>query len=74
MGYLMDDDPEVARIISNEESRLEHSLDLIAAENHPPRSVLEAQGSIFSLKAAEGFPGNRFHAGCRNADILSVLI
>ena len=73
MGYLMDDDPEVARIISNEESRLENTLDLIAAENHPPRSVLEAQGSIFSLKAAEGFPGNRFHAGCRNADALESL-
>ena len=73
MGYLMDDDPEVARIISNEESRLENTLDLIAAENHPPRSVLEAQGSIFSLKAAEGFPGNRFHAGCRNADVLESL-
>jgi glycine hydroxymethyltransferase len=73
MGYLMDDDPEVARIITDEESRLENTLDLIAAENHPPRSVLEAQGSIFSLKAAEGFPGNRFHAGCRNADILESL-
>jgi glycine hydroxymethyltransferase len=73
MGYLIDDDPEVVRIISNEERRLENTLDLIAAENHPPRSVLEAQGSIFSLKAAEGFPGNRFHAGCRNADALESL-
>ena len=69
----MHDDPEVARIIRNEESRVENTLDLIAAENHAPRSVLEAQGSIFSLKAAEGFPGNRFHAGCRHADELESL-
>lgn len=73
MPYLIKDDPEVARIIQDEESRLENTLDLIAAENHAPRSVLEAQGSVFSLKAAEGFPGNRFHAGCRHADELESL-
>jgi glycine hydroxymethyltransferase len=69
----MEDDPEVARIIQDEESRIENTLDLIAAENHAPRSVLEVQGSVFSLKAAEGFPGNRFHAGCRHADELERL-
>ncbi|MGD9053299.1 MAG: serine hydroxymethyltransferase [Desulfobacterales bacterium] len=73
MRYLIEDDPGVARIIRDEESRVENTLDLIAAENHAPRSVLEAQGSIFSLKAAEGFPGNRFHAGCRHADELESL-
>ncbi|MGD9055797.1 MAG: serine hydroxymethyltransferase [Desulfobacterales bacterium] len=73
MPYLMEDDPEVARIIQDEESRIENTLDLIAAENHAPRSVLEVQGSVFSLKAAEGFPGNRFHAGCRHADELERL-
>ena len=73
MPYLMEDDPEVARIIQDEESRVENTLDLIAAENHAPLSVLDAQGSIFSLKAAEGFPGNRFHAGCRHADTLESL-
>ena len=69
----MEDDPEVARIIKEEEARVENTLDLIAAENHAPPSVLEAQGSIFSLKAAEGFPGSRFHAGCRHADALESL-
>jgi glycine hydroxymethyltransferase len=73
MHYLLDDDPEVARIIQDEESRVENTLDLIAAENHAPPSILEAQGSIFNLKAAEGFPGNRFHAGCINADELEHL-
>jgi len=73
MPYLMQDDPEVARIIRDEEYRIENTLDLIAAENHAPYSILEAQGSIFNLKAAEGFPGNRFHAGCRHADELEKL-
>jgi glycine hydroxymethyltransferase len=73
MPYLIEDDPEVARIIRDEESRVENTLDLIAAENHAPASILEAQGSIFNLKAAEGFPGNRFHAGCRHADELEQL-
>jgi glycine hydroxymethyltransferase len=73
MGYLTNDDPEIARIIRDEESRIENTLDLIAAENHPPSSILEAQGSIFTVKAAEGYPGNRFHAGCRFADELESL-
>ena len=73
MQYLVKDDPEIARIIQNEESRIENTLDLIAAENHAPRSILAAQGSVFSLKAAEGYPENRFHAGCRHADELERL-
>ena len=73
MGSLPNDDPEIARIIQNEEYRIENTLDLIAAENHAPQSILDAQGSAFTLKAAEGYPGNRFHAGCRFADELESL-
>ena len=73
MQYLPEHDPEVAEIIRLEEARIEDTLDLIAAENHAPRSIFEAQGSIFSTKAAEGYPGNRFHAGCCNADALESL-
>jgi len=73
MKYLLTDDPEVARITEQEEQRLEDTLDLIAAENYPPKSILEAQGSVFSIKAAEGYPGNRFHAGCRHSDELETL-
>ncbi|MDH3829191.1 MAG: serine hydroxymethyltransferase [Desulfobacterales bacterium] len=73
MQYLPDHDPDVARIIRQEESRIENTLDLIAAENHAPRSIFEAQGSIFSTKAAEGYPGKRFHAGCIWADELESL-
>ena len=73
MQYLQNDDPEVAQIVQREEARIENTLDLIAAENHAPRSILEAQGSIFSTKAAEGYPGHRFHAGCVYADELESL-
>ena len=73
MHYLPKDDPEVARIIRQEEARIENTLDLIAAENHAPRSIFEAQGSIFGTKAAEGYPGHRFHAGCIFADELESL-
>lgn len=73
MGHLPTDDPEVARIIEQEKNRLENTLDLIAAENYPPESILEAQGSVFSIKAAEGYPGNRFHAGCGFCDELEAL-
>jgi glycine hydroxymethyltransferase len=73
MLYLPIHDPEVAEIIRLEETRIEDTLNLIAAENHAPRSIFEAQGSIFSTKAAEGYPGHRFHAGCRNADALESL-
>jgi glycine hydroxymethyltransferase len=73
MHYLPIDDAEVDQLIRREESRIENTLDLIAAENHAPRSVLEAQGSIFSTKAAEGYPGSRFHAGCIWADELESL-
>ena len=73
MKFLPDDDPEIAGIIREEESRIENTLDLIAAENHPPPPILEAQGSVFTLKAAEGYPGNRFHAGCQFVDELERL-
>ena len=73
MKFLPDDDPEIAGIIRGEESRIENTLDLIAAENHAPHSILEAQGSVFTLKAAEGYPDNRFHAGCQFVDELERL-
>jgi glycine hydroxymethyltransferase len=73
MKYLYAEDPELAEIIAHEAFRIENTLDLIAAENHAPRSILEAQGSVFSNKAAEGYSGNRFHAGCKYADEMESL-
>ena len=73
MKHLRIHDQEVFRIIEAEKERIENTIDLIAAENHAPLSILEAQGSAFNLKAAEGYPGRRFHAGCAQADDLENL-
>ncbi len=73
MDHLRHQDPGVYRIVEAEKRRIENTLDLIAAENHAPLSILEAQGSAFNLKAAEGYPGRRFHAGCVRADDLERL-
>ncbi len=73
MPYLPRDDPELSQLVCDEEARIEATLDLIAAENHPPPSVLEALGSVFTTKTVEGYPGARFHAGCRHADAVENL-
>ena len=73
MKHLWVDDPEVAELVIREEKRLENTLDLIAAENYPPKSIMEAQGSVLGIKAAEGYPGHRFHAGCRHVDELEKI-
>ncbi len=68
MLYLPINDPELAQMVSNEENRLKNTLNLIAAENHSPPSILEIMGSVFNTKTIEGYPGNRFHAGCIHVD------
>ena len=67
------DDPEVGVLIDREASRLQNTINLIAAENHSPDSILAAQGSVFSMKAAEGYPKARFHGGCVHTDALEQL-
>jgi glycine hydroxymethyltransferase len=73
MQYLSKDDPELSELIKQEESRLQRTLNLIAAENHSPRSIMEALGSILNTKTIEGYPGKRFHAGCKYADEVEKL-
>ena len=73
MCALTTSDPEVAALIQHEENRLAGTIDLIAAENHPAPGVLEALGSAFAVKAAEGYPAARYHAGCDHADALEIL-
>lgn len=73
MQHLLKDDPELVALIRNEEWRIENTLDLIAAENHAPPSIMEALGSIFNTKTIEGYPGKRFHAGCLYADEVENL-
>jgi len=68
MSYLSVDDPDLARLAVKEKNRLETTLNLIAAENHSPQSVLEIMGSVFNTKTIEGYPGKRFHSGCIYAD------
>jgi len=73
MKHLQRDDPEIAELAGKEETRLESTLDLIAAENHCPCSILEVMGSVFNTKTIEGYPGNRFHAGCEYVDMVENL-
>jgi len=73
MKTLARDDPELSKIVCAEEHRIESTLDLIAAENHPPPAVLEVLGSVFTTKTIEGYPGRRFHAGCIHADAVETL-
>ena len=73
MEYLRKDDPEMADLVEKEEYRIENTLNLIAAENHSPRSIMEVTGSIFNTKTIEGYPGGRFHAGCEHVDVVERL-
>lgn len=73
MLSLMVDDPEIGALVDREKNRLQETINLIAAENQCPTSILEAQGSVYALKAAEGYPGQRFHAGCIHTDTLEQL-
>lgn len=66
-------DPEVYRAILNEEERESEKILLIASENYTSRSVLEAQGSVFTNKYAEGYPGKRYYGGCEYSDIVENL-
>ena len=73
MFNLQKDDPDMAALIEREQARIEQTLDLIAAENHAPGSIMETLGSVFTTKTIEGYPGNRYHAGCGNADEVERL-
>ncbi len=73
MRMLQNDDPKVAKIIQGELKRQQFTLDMIAAENIAPLSIIEAGASVFTNKAAEGYPGKRFHAGCKYTDQLETL-
>jgi len=73
MSQLEIVDPEIARVIQDEEQRQREKLELIASENFVSRAVLEAQGSILTNKYAEGYPGRRYYGGCEFVDIAERL-
>ena len=76
-GFWHDDlataDPEIADAIANELKRQQDKIELIASENIASKAVLEATGSVFTNKYAEGYPGKRYYGGCDYADVVETL-
>lgn len=73
MDALKKVDPDIHDAIINEIRREREKLVLIASENYSSRAVLEAQGSVFTNKYAEGYPGRRYYGGCEYADVVESL-
>src|SRR5499427_505357 len=66
-------DPEIAAQVENEVLRQHEGLEMIASENFVSRAVLEAAGTVFTNKYAEGYPGKRYYGGCEFADVVENL-
>lgn len=66
-------DPDIYRAIQGEIKREREKIVLIASENYVSSAVLEAQGSVFTNKYAEGYPNKRYYGGCEYADIVETL-
>lgn len=66
-------DQEAADILREEKNRQKNTLMMIASENHASEAVLDAQGSVFTNKYAEGYPGKRYYAGCGPSDKIEEL-
>ncbi|PYS24178.1 MAG: serine hydroxymethyltransferase [Acidobacteria bacterium] len=67
---LSETDPVIANAIDNEVARQANGLELIASENFVSEAVLEAAGSVFTNKYAEGYPGKRYYGGCEYTDVV----
>ena len=76
-GYFTDGvgtvDPAVAAAMQHELEREQYQIELIASENIVSKAVLEAQGSVFTNKYAEGYPGRRYYQGCAPSDEVETL-
>jgi glycine hydroxymethyltransferase len=70
---LYESDPQIAAAIDNEARRQHEGLELIASENFVSEAVLEAAGSVFTNKYAEGYPGKRYYGGCEFTDVVENL-
>src|ERR1700675_1489414 len=70
---LYEADPQIANAIDNEARRQHEGLELIASENFVSEAVLEAAGSVFTNKYAEGYPGQRYYGGCEFTDVVEEL-
>src|SRR3978361_1631533 len=70
---LVEADPEIFEAIQHEAARQNTRLELIASENFTSEAILEAAGSVFTNKYAEGYPGKRYYGGCEHADAVKNL-
>jgi glycine hydroxymethyltransferase len=70
---LAEADPEIYKAVQNELERQDTRIELIASENFTSEAVLEATGSVFTNKYAEGYPGKRYYGGCEYADVVENL-
>jgi len=73
MNFMQNDDPKVYEILQNELVRQTDHLEMIASENFTFPAVMEAMGSIFTNKYAEGYPYKRYYGGCEFADQVEQL-
>ena len=72
-SHLMDTDPALYASLDQELTRQRDGIELIASENIVSKAVLEAQGSVFTNKYAEGYPGRRYYGGCEFVDVAEQL-
>ena len=70
---LKNEDPEIYEAIAKEKKRQQDNLEMIASENFTSEAVMEAMGSYMTNKYAEGYPGNRYYAGCQNVDVSETI-
>ena len=66
-------DKRIREILNKEKNRQRDNIELIASENYVSNDILELQGSIFTNKYAEGYPGKRYYGGCENVDVIENL-
>ena len=66
-------DKSIQEILLKEQERQKNNIELIASENYASDSVMALQGSIFTNKYAEGYPGKRYYGGCENIDAIEQL-
>ncbi|SVC65940.1 uncharacterized protein METZ01_LOCUS318794, partial [marine metagenome] len=73
MDHLKTTDPEIFAAVQSEITRQCMQLELIASENFTSLPVLEAMGTVFANKYAEGLPGKRYYGGCEYVDVAEDL-
>src|SRR5437868_8992947 len=71
-SLLSEHDPEIAKLVSQEQERQEFGLEMIASENYTSQAVMEAQGSCLTNKYAEGYPNKRYYGGCHFVDLIET--